>query len=299
MAAWTGISGDRYYNFDQGGPDFTTMTESWIKANIQIGPLGAAYPDYLFIPEGDTPTFLYLIQNGLGDPEHPEWGSWGGRYVKSYEDGSHYSDVTDSVVGKNGQTFTSSQATIWRWREAFQHDFAARIKWTMTDNFKAANHAPCVSVNGSGHGPEPIFLEAEASSSVILDARRSYDPDEGDLLTFTWTQYREPTATQWWVDAEVSTLHIENLDDEIPGRKVKVTLPPPGKCAVNLHSRVPAEKGQILHLILEVKDNGTPALVTYKRVLIQCMNKDLKTDTGDEGNPFQLVMDKIASLRSN
>ncbi len=30
--------------------------------------------------EGDTPSFLNLINNGLSDPEHPDWGGWGGRY---------------------------------------------------------------------------------------------------------------------------------------------------------------------------------------------------------------------------
>jgi hypothetical protein len=47
LAAWTGISGDKYYGFDEGGPDFKKMEKSWIKENIQIGPLGSAYPDYL------------------------------------------------------------------------------------------------------------------------------------------------------------------------------------------------------------------------------------------------------------
>jgi hypothetical protein len=37
------------------------------------------YPLPEFIMEGDTPSFLYLIPNGLGDAEHPEWGGWGGR----------------------------------------------------------------------------------------------------------------------------------------------------------------------------------------------------------------------------
>ena len=30
--------------------------------------------------EGDTPSWLALIPNGLSAPEHPEWGGWGGRY---------------------------------------------------------------------------------------------------------------------------------------------------------------------------------------------------------------------------
>lgn len=70
MAAWCDISGDK------GGPDPTKISKKWIKENIQIGPLRSTYPDYMFIPEGDTPTFLYLIQNGLGVPERPESGSW-------------------------------------------------------------------------------------------------------------------------------------------------------------------------------------------------------------------------------
>ena len=30
--------------------------------------------------EGDTPSFRGLIANGLNEMEHPNWGSWGGRY---------------------------------------------------------------------------------------------------------------------------------------------------------------------------------------------------------------------------
>jgi len=45
----------------------------------------------------------------------------------------------DSVTGKDGATYVSDQATIWRWREAFQHDFAARMDWTVRD-YAHANH---------------------------------------------------------------------------------------------------------------------------------------------------------------
>ena len=30
--------------------------------------------------EGDTPSFFRLIPNGLNQPEHPDYGGWGGRY---------------------------------------------------------------------------------------------------------------------------------------------------------------------------------------------------------------------------
>jgi hypothetical protein len=59
-----------------------TISNTWLAQNIQQGngPLGAEYPDVAWGMEGDTPSFLSLIPNGLSDPEHPEWGGWGGRY---------------------------------------------------------------------------------------------------------------------------------------------------------------------------------------------------------------------------
>lgn len=278
MAAWTGISGEKYYGFDQGGPDFSKMEKQWLKENVQIGPLGKAYPDYMFIPEGDTPTFLYLIQNGLGVPESPEYGGWGGRYARTDVsdkglNSNHYSDAVDRVKGMDGRIHTSNHATIWRWRDAFQNDFAARIQWTMTTDFGKANHHPVININDSA-GLQALRVEAEAGSSIVLDASKTYDPDKGDKLTFKWWHYREPSATQWWVDAEVAELSVKPLDNE--NRKVEVTLPPPEKCAVELMSRQPVERGQLLHLILEVTDSGSPPLTTYRRVLIQATNKELK-----------------------
>lgn len=130
MAAWTGISGEDHYNFDYGGPDSTKIIREWLKEHIQIGAYGSAYPDYMFIPEGDTPTFLYLIQNGPSSLEHPDWGSWGGRYAATDAmlSGRHYSDGVDRVKGKNGRIYQSNHATICRWRDAFQNDFAARMR---------------------------------------------------------------------------------------------------------------------------------------------------------------------------
>ncbi|KAF2276575.1 DUF1593-domain-containing protein, partial [Westerdykella ornata] len=274
MATWTGISGDKFYGFDQGGPDFSKWEKQWIKEHIRIGPLGRAYPDYEFIAEGDTPTFLYLIQNGLGVPEFPSYGSWGGRYVKTDANASgsnHYSDAVDRVTGQDGRLYTSNHATIWRWRDAFQNDFAARMQWTLHGDFDKANHHPVISINGAA-GIQPVRVEAEAGSKIVLDASKTYDPDAGDTLTFKWWQYKEPSATQWLVDAEVASLDIEKVDEE--GRVVEVTLPPADRCCVDfLGGRKPVVKGQVLHLILEVTDSGRPPLTSYRRVLIQAVDK--------------------------
>lgn len=276
LATWTGISGDKYYNFDQGGPDFTKVSKQWIRENIQIGELGSAYPDYMFIPEGDTATFLYLVQNGLGVPEHPEYGSWGGRYQRSDMStkglaSKHYGDAVDRVAGSDGRIYTTNHGTVWRWRDSFQNDFAARIKWSLSSDFASANHAPIVSINGDT-SLTPLEIEAEAGSTLTLDASGTYDLD-GDDLTFKWFHYKDPTATQAWVDAEVADIAIKPIDE---GRKVDITVPPPERCCVELMSRQPIPRGQILHLILQVTDSGTPALTSYRRVLIQTTNPRLE-----------------------
>jgi hypothetical protein len=45
---------------------------------------------------------------------------------------------------KSGEReFSGAGVTLWRWREAFQNDFAARMLWT-TRAPAEANHAPVV-----------------------------------------------------------------------------------------------------------------------------------------------------------
>ena len=118
---------------------------TWVNTNIRSkGPLGKLYPLPCCIHEGDTPAFLGLIDNGLASSMSPAFGGWGGRYVwrRFYgepraiwtQGGDSYpgrDNSRDTVVGTDGKTYTSDQATIWRWRTAFQHDFAARMDWTI------------------------------------------------------------------------------------------------------------------------------------------------------------------------
>lgn len=184
----------------------------------------------------------------------------------------HFSDAVDEVTGKDGRQYKSNQATIWRWRDAFQNDFAARMQWTLSPELGKGNHHPVVDINGNT-GLEPVHIELEAGSSFQLDASASYDPDPNDSLTFKWYQYRDPSATQWSVQYEVGLLDIKSVNEA--GSIVVVTLPPPEKCCVELISRKAMRQGQLLHLILEVKDNGSPALITYRRVIIQATNEKL------------------------
>ena len=79
FATWTGISSDAYYAKDVGA-DPSEVTNAWLDENIRSkGPLGKVYPRVAYIMEGDTPSFLGLIDNGLNAYRRPDWGGWGGR----------------------------------------------------------------------------------------------------------------------------------------------------------------------------------------------------------------------------
>jgi hypothetical protein len=290
-STWCGISGD---SFDNGGPDPSQVSPEWLKKHIQIGSFGKVYPTPKFLMEGDTPTFLYLIQNGLSSPENPEWGSWGGRYTSLDLDFARktFSDATDVVIGHDGKKYCSNQATIWRWRNAFQNDFAARMQWTLTSDFSAVNHAPVAIVNESTGSPEPLIIRREAGTDLILDASKSYDPD-GDDISFRWFHYTEASPLHDVVYAPVERVPFEDLSPETPGAHVKVTLPSPRRSAVDLLSGRAQAVGQQLHFILEVKDNGSPNMVSYKRVVVQIQNANLK---GGWDHGFETVADALDAL---
>lgn len=276
-ATWIGISGN--LAADRSAADRSMVTPEWIKENLQIGPLGKKYPDVEYAMEGDTPTFLYMIQNGLGVPEEPSWGSWGGRYLpvnvsaKGLPARGHFADCDDTVVGMDGEKHTSNRATIWRWRNAFQTDFAARMKWTLTSDFSKVNHHPVLEVDGN-KGLSPIHVDGDAGSTITLDASKSYDPD-GDELSFKWWQYREPSALYTFHSWEPVDLGIKPLER---GKKVEIDISPADKSCSVIRSNPPrtTERGSPLHLILEVTDNGTPALTSYRRIVITPVDRSFK-----------------------
>ena len=110
VAAWNGISGELFRNYDIRGPPTELQTNGWLDEHIRVGELGKVYPDYEFTMEGDTPTFLGLIQNGPGDPNRPDWGGWGGRNKPVDKSGRSqvYSTVADYHPGEDGKGYQST-----------------------------------------------------------------------------------------------------------------------------------------------------------------------------------------------
>jgi len=273
-SAWGGISG-KPGSVDTGGPNDTVVQNAWLDDNVRLGPMGSLYPQIIYIMEGDSPALLYNFQNGLGNPEYPSWGSWGGRYTANpMHSFAQYADAVDAVVVDN-KTYSSNRATIWRWREAFQNEFAARMQWTLGPRSanSASTHPPIVVVNetcGSSH----LEYQVSVGDTITLDASSSYSVDASANLNFTWFQYHEPSS---WSNTPAVVPSINfTYPDGGGGRITQFDVPEPlsGSCldpasVVGSGQFKEASKCQTLHVIVSVKDvNARYPIERYRRVLL-------------------------------
>jgi len=253
-STWSGISGDKFHG-RFAGADFSIVDNPWLDEHIRSkGPLGAQHPHTKFMMEGDTPSFLNLIGTGLSDPEHPDWGGWGGRYefytprmrkwFPEPETRPFWSDAEDEVLGVDGNWHTSNQATIWRWRSAFQNDFAARMDWTIK-TYAEANHPPVARLAHSER------LTAKPGERVTLSAEGSTDPD-GNRLLYIWSYYPEAGTLSVATGRSGEPVTIENANARDASFVVPKNFLKPGT----------------MHIILAVTDDGAPALTRYRRVIV-------------------------------
>jgi Protein of unknown function (DUF1593) len=250
LAGWTGISADT------PGADPEPVSKKWLRSHVQTkGPLGALYPNTIFIMEGDTPSFLNLVGNGLSVPEQPDWGGWGGRWVKPSPDFGHWADTIDSVAGIDGKTHSGNRESIWRWRGAYQNDFAARMLWSVTPEFANANHAPKLVVNGQA-GSAPVTFLTCPGAPVSLSAHGTSDPD-GNALTYRWWRYNEVLFL-------VQTASLSSPDE----LTTIFTMP-----EWTQNYELPLLPLARVHILLEVSDDGAPKLTRYRRIVI-----DVATD---------------------
>ena len=227
-------------------------SDQWTKQHIQsCKPLGMHYPDRIWTTEGDSPSFFYVYANGLNVPDSLEYGGWGGRFSTQKVSGIRGMDF----IVRSGKDETQYDpyymhgsceegcAAINKWRQHIWNDFAARMLWTTTDNYKSVNHHPHAVLDGDP-SLKCVFKKVKANSILTLDASASFDPDGNDLI-YNWSDYKEPGNYKGGV-------RIENSGA--------------AKCQIH----IPADaKGKSIHIILELTDKASPALTVYRRVVLK------------------------------
>jgi hypothetical protein len=241
------ITQRRAYRGMYRGGDPSLVSSDWVEKHIHgHGALGDLYPKYRGgdiwsgrlgpvrgIKEGDSPSFLSLIPNGVSDPAHPWLGSWGGRFQG---DDHQLTDIPDLDLDTRTDP-DPRMSSVYRWRAAFQADFAARLDWCVKPHEKA-NHPPVVHIRGTS------TRQVKPSESIVLDASDSTDPDS-DGLSFQWSIYPP--------DPEIEKL-VRFFGCKSTTCRVEVGAIP---------------TGTTIPVLLTVTDDGTPNLFRYGRMLLR------------------------------
>jgi hypothetical protein len=155
-----------------------------------------------WISEGDTSTFLNLLDNGLRAFENATYGGWGGRRGVD--------------VGSSGPDPQYSSA---RFFGPAQHAFAARLDWSVTPTFSDANHEPTVEVEGS--------LNVSARPGQMIRLMGSVHDPDGDTVTVKWWQYAEAGSYPGRITLSDSTALAASLRvpaDATPGSTIHLIL---------------------------------------------------------------------------
>jgi len=130
--------------------------------------------------------------------------------------------------------------SVWRWREDFQNDFAARMEWT-TKPYSETNHPPVVVLAEN----TPAEFTVHSGQEFHLNATGSYDPDH-DSISYYWFQYVEASDPA----EPINIAQFSQALADFPVRAPKVDSP------------------RTVHFICRVVDRGVPPLARYRRVIV-------------------------------
>jgi hypothetical protein len=233
-----------------------------------------------FISEGDTPTFMNLLDNGLRADEDGSFGGWGGR-VRSdtpQPNQGFQAAVRPTSTAENGgltngtpgaaattatsgtlsqQPVTTSQAVgrgtgvLGRGPQLSPRTAAVYAQFFVAaQNDFAARLKWSVTPKYADANHEltvtvdgPLNISAKIGSIVRLQGQTS-DPD-GNMVAVKWWQYNDPGT--YLGDISLSSTDSLATSFQIPSD---------------------AKPGQTIHVILEATDNGRPPLTRYQRIIV-------------------------------
>lgn len=216
------VAGDKfdYFGFSELGPERLRAEGYNLWAPIQ--PKGA------FLGEGDSPTFLNLIDNGLNGYRDSSLGGWGG-YLDAHPD--------MRSIREGGRPAPRGTPTTHPFLAAAQRDFAARLRWTTTPDTRRVNHNP------------KVVLRVGRSITAVRRQRVS-------LAAFATDPDGDGVRLRWWHWAAAGSYRGE------------ITMMNDDKGRASFAIPANANPGDTFHLIAEAEDSGTPALTSYQRVIV-------------------------------
>lgn len=216
-----------------------TGVNNWDEYALNIqnhGNLGALYPKYKWGVEGDTPSYMHVMPNGLSNPDIPTQVSWSGYFEFSLG----RDKKTHSNTNYTGEPYEIGTKYFDYFYPANFNNFAARMDWAKDGK---GNRNPVVIVDGD-KSIKPINVAAKAGKKIKLNASKTFDPD-GDQLYY-----------KWWIIPEAGTYSGE----------IKISNSESSIATVN----VPSDSaGKQFHIICEVTDDGIHNLTSYRRIIFE------------------------------
>ncbi len=227
----------------QFGSNYELLNNWW---GMKYG-LGT-YHKYDFLSEGDSPTFLILLPNGLRNLDDVSLGGIAGRYKladdKFNSKGqplNYWNPEEDEYEASDGSVVKTE--SMWRYVADIQHDMAARAKWCVSSTYNDSYHAPEITVKDE----QDISAKPNDECEFKITTNSS---ESSDILLDTQT-YSDISDFNPKFDINKTS---ENT------YSVKVSIPD----SVN--------SGDIAHLIIRATSTNEIPLVSYKRLSITVKN---------------------------
>lgn len=131
--------------------------------------------------------------------------------------------------------------SVHRWFPAYMNDWAARADWCVASSYEDANHQPTVWTTTA---------DATLKPGESIDLLGFAEDPDGDDVTFNWFVYTDACTYS-------GTAAVGHLDVWAHN-------------AANTTFTVPTDAvaGDLFNLVLEVTDNGSPALTRYAQVIV-------------------------------
>jgi hypothetical protein len=191
------------------------------------------------VKQNHGPLGAWYPQKNISEGDTPAFLNFADNGLEAWKDcsaggwGGRYQPVRGNFWS-DATDENNMQKTLWRWIPDVQNDFAARMDWCVK-SYEDANHSPVieeVTVPGTVKPGQKVELKATAS-----------DPD-GDKMYYWWWHYPDPSGMK----EHIKIVH-ETSD--------------------NAWFTVPENSKNDIHIILEVSDDGSPQLKSYKRLIFK------------------------------
>lgn len=253
------------YNFS-GTWDYDSQRymDAFVRENLR-GKFGDLSTNYVqdVCSEGDSPSFFYLLGNGLRSYENPAFGGWGGQF--------------HPVEGMPNVYVDNDKGSYFRWTEYVNRDFEARLRWCTAEKYEDANHRPRITLESERymtvHSGDTVKLAARVEDHDGVDAEAIWrsnigmamrenrgirsleelkDKLDGELKDMV--RFSSGVRAFWWQYPEAGTY------------KGFLDLPPMGPETRFVAPEVSSP--ETIHLILEATDRDTPPMSAFERVVV-------------------------------